>query len=146
MKSQYAVDNYKKIQVNTLDSLKLIIMLYESAIDNLNHAIEYIQTGDIEKRNAQCKFVSRIITELNVALDFEKGGDIALNLSRIYNYVNRKIAKANARNVADPLKEIIFLLSELKEAWQACENIQFQQLNQVQPQLEENKMQISLTG
>ena len=40
---------YKKASVNTLDQNKLIIMLYDGAIKNATFAVEYMNSGDIEK-------------------------------------------------------------------------------------------------
>ncbi|OGL41983.1 MAG: flagellar export chaperone FliS [Candidatus Schekmanbacteria bacterium RBG_13_48_7] len=132
--------------MNTLDSLKLIVILYERAIENLNYAMGFIQTGNIEERNKHCLFVSRIITELKVSLDFDKGQDIAKNLSRLYNYINRKIGEANIKNNSEPLKEIIVILSELKEAWIDCAKKENNSMNYQQSQSEDQTKQISFTG
>ena len=40
---------YKKASVNTLDQNKLIIMLYDGAIKNANFAVQYMESGEIEK-------------------------------------------------------------------------------------------------
>ena len=58
-----------------------------------------------------------IISELMVALDFEKGGDIAKNLFSIYVYMNRELLNANINKDSEPLKRVKKLLMELREAW-----------------------------
>ncbi|MBA7679772.1 hypothetical protein ES703_88076 [subsurface metagenome] len=52
-----------------------------------------------------------------VSLDFEKGGEIAKNLFRLYMYMNRKLLDANINKDRGPLEEVKKLLQELRAAW-----------------------------
>ena len=42
---------YNQIHYNTSDPLKIIVMLYDGAINYLHKAIEYNETGDIKNMN-----------------------------------------------------------------------------------------------
>ena len=59
-----------------------------------------------------------MIGELQTALDFEKGGEIAVSLDRLYDYLLRRLTEANANRDPAPLEEIIRLLGMLESAWQ----------------------------
>ena len=72
---------YKETQVKTATPGKLIIMLYDAAIKNINQACECMDEG-FKKNDVASKCIIKaqdIISELMVSLDFEQGGEIAKN-------------------------------------------------------------------
>jgi flagellar protein FliS len=52
-----------------------------------------------------------------LGLDTQRGGDIAANLERLYDYMSRTLLKANLENRVDLLKEVSSLLREVKLGW-----------------------------
>ena len=60
---------YKKASVNTLDQNKLIIMLYDGAIKNANFAVQYMESGEIEKVHDSLIKTKNIVTELLATLN-----------------------------------------------------------------------------
>ena len=52
-----------------------------------------------------------------LGLDKERGGDLAQNLERLYDYASRTLLKANLENRSDLLKEVTSLLREIKLGW-----------------------------
>ena len=58
-----------------------------------------------------------IVDSLRVSLDSEQGGEIAHNLSALYDYLTRRLLEANATKAADMLEEVAGLLREIKVAW-----------------------------
>jgi len=109
---------YQQADVNTADPLKLIIMCYDGAINNLRAARECIVAHDLEGKADAFDRASDFIGELNRALDFERGGEIARNLNALYNYMQRRLMEANIRLETGTVDEIIGLLEELRSAWQ----------------------------
>lgn len=108
---------YRKASVNTLDQHKLIIMLYEGAIKNINFAIQYINNKNIEKSHNSMVKAKNIISELMSSLNMEKGGEVAKNLKSLYAFMFSQLIEANMNKDIKPLKNIINLLKELKLAW-----------------------------
>jgi flagellar protein FliS len=51
-------------------------------------------------------------------LNVERGGEIALNLLTIYEYMNRRLVDANLRKDAQPVREVEKLMRELLPAWE----------------------------
>ncbi|MDV7398396.1 flagellar export chaperone FliS, partial [Arthrospira platensis SPKY1] len=47
------------------------------------------------------------------------GGDIAANLDRLYDYMQRRLVEANLRSDIALLDEVAELLRPVKEAWDA---------------------------
>ena len=94
MAFQNAYSAYQKTNVNTASQGRLVVLLYEGAIKQLTMAMSYIDENnkinprDIEKYGICLQKVQAIITELQVSLDMEKGGDIAKNLMALYVFFN----------------------------------------------------------
>ncbi|MGK7609019.1 flagellar export chaperone FliS, partial [Salmonella enterica] len=54
---------------------------------------------------------------LKAGLDQEKGGEIATELSELYDYMIRRLLQANWRNDAQAIEEVEGVLSNNEEAW-----------------------------
>ena len=108
---------YKKASVNTLDQNKLIIMLYDGAIKNANFAVQYIESGEIEKVHDSLIKTKNIVTELLATLNMEQGGEIAKNLKSLYSYMFSQLIEANMEKKSEPVMTVIDLLKELRGAW-----------------------------
>jgi len=108
---------YKTNQILNASPKKLIVLLYEGCIKNLKLAELHIAEKNIEKTNQALIKAQNIIAELMNTLDFEKGGEVAENLYRMYEYLARELIKANvSKNVAD-VKRSRELVEELRNAW-----------------------------
>ena len=108
---------YKKASVNTLDQNKLIIMLYDGAIKNASFAVQYMESGEIEKVHDSLIKTKNIVTELLATLNMEQGGEIAKNLKSLYSYMFSLLIEANMEKKSEPVLTVIDLLKELRGAW-----------------------------
>lgn len=99
------------------DRHRLIEMLMDGGMDRLAQARGAVIRGD---RPAKIKFIGKafdIIGGLRGGLDLDKGGDIARNLDELYDYMQRRLVSANARDDVTVLDEVSTLLGEIREAW-----------------------------
>ena len=108
---------YKKASVNTLDQNKLIIMLYDGAIKNANFAVQYMDSGEIEKVHDSLIKTKNIVTELLATLNMDQGGEIAKNLKSLYSFMFSQLIEANMEKKSEPVLNVIDLLKELRGAW-----------------------------
>ena len=115
---------YKEVDVNTSSPLQLVVMLYEGAILSLQQARDHIRNEDIEGRSKAINRCIAIITELQSCLNLKEGGEIAGSLDRLYDYMKRRICKANVDQSGEPLKEVEGLLENLCSAWRELANRQ----------------------
>ena len=113
----YGQNQYRKTQVNTVDRGRLIVLLYEGAINFLNKAENCLQEDDIVGANNLLNRAQDIIDELNAALNMDLGGEIAQNLRRLYLFMGDQLVQAKVRASADPIKEVVRMLSSLNQAW-----------------------------
>ncbi|WP_081097163.1 flagellar protein FliS [Erythrobacter donghaensis] len=60
---------------------------------------------------------SAIVIALEESLDFEKGGELALALARIYREASRRINAAMSPDKVDVLMSARQMLAEIAEAW-----------------------------
>lgn len=111
------IATYQENSVVTQSGEHLIVMLYDGAIKFLYQAIRACEADDApEKGNFVAKTVD-IINELDSVLDVEAGGDVALNLRKLYDFMRRHILKAHVKNDPRMFRDVIDLLEELNESW-----------------------------
>lgn len=113
-------DRYQAyIQDSVLGSnpVDLIRALYEGAIEATQGAGRCLKTGDMWGRAKAISKATNILTELIISLDHEKGGDLSLNLKRLYAYMQSRLLDAHIKQSAEPLQEVERLLNTLLEAW-----------------------------
>ena len=116
------VNAYRHTNVMTADPKRLVVMCYEGAISNLKLAKEKFEAGEYEAKARAVHKFQDIVTELLCSLNFEKGGQIATNLSAIYEYMNRRILEADIKKELGAYDEVLGMLEELKGAWEEISN------------------------
>jgi flagellar protein FliS len=118
----YRADHaYRRNSVETATPLGLIIMLYDGAITNIGRARRALAEEKWEEANRCLSKARDIVFELMGSLDFEKGGEIAGNLYRLYEYMTNRLLQAHLRRDASIASEVQGLLAQLKEAWEEAE-------------------------
>lgn len=122
--SARALDAYRHIGVETsmttLDQHQIVNLLYEGFLQAVNEARGALARGDVL---AKCNAVNRalrILTEgLGTALDRQDGGELARNLSALYDYCMYRLTEANARNDDTLFKEVHGLIEPIAQSWKA---------------------------
>lgn len=113
---------YKKIQIGTANQGKLIIMLYDGAIKFVNAAVGGIENKKFDVVCNNLLRAQRIIDELTFTLDLKKGGEIAQNLLKIYQYMNNRLVEGNVKKDPEILREVVRYLESLRNAWNEIVN------------------------
>jgi flagellar protein FliS len=113
------VDIYKEHTVSTQSKGRLIVMLYEGAIRFMNLAIKEIETGNFAEKGKYINKAQDIIHELNAVLDMDAGGEIAVNLRRLYAFMSKHLTEANVKKDPRMIREVINLMEELNQGWKA---------------------------
>lgn len=113
----YGLGAYKKTSIQTASKEQILLMLYQAAIKNCKKAIEGINDGDVRKKGEHIGKLQDIVIELNNSLDFEVGGDVARELSSLYDYVLYSSTQANIKLDVEPLEGCLKVLSTLYDGW-----------------------------
>jgi flagellar protein FliS len=124
MSTSAAISAYNKVGlesgVTAADPHKLISMLYQGALLAIANAKNGILRNDIPAKGKAISHAILIIDSgLNASLNKEVGGDLALNLAALYDYMSGRLLVANLNNDMEALNEVARLLGELKEAWES---------------------------
>jgi flagellar protein FliS len=98
---------------------KLVLMLFDGALLAVSDARRHLAEKNIAEKGRQISRAIQIIAGgLDASLDKEQGGDLAVRLSSIYDYLCARLLHANLKNDAGALEEVNRLLSELRSAWE----------------------------
>ncbi len=110
---------YKETSIKTASSSKIVLMLYDEAIKQMDFACEQLEnkSKQIDAINSSIIKAQEIITELMVSLDFDKGGEIAKNLFSLYMFFNKELMSANVNKDPQPIKRIRKMVTDLRDAW-----------------------------
>jgi flagellar protein FliS len=112
--------DYRQKQIMTATRMELVLMLYDECIRSLQRAEQaFNEEGpkQVEAVSNAILHAENIITELAVSLDMEKGGDVAHNLHRLYDFMLHHLSRANVRKTRQPIVEVRDMLGELRDAW-----------------------------
>lgn len=88
-------DQYRKTSVETLSPAKLLLMLYDGALNFLSNAKKAIEEKDIPRAHSQIVRAQDIVVELMATLNM----DIPLSnqLYALYDYIHRRLVEANIK-------------------------------------------------
>ncbi len=109
---------YERTSVDSASKGELVVLCYDKAIQFLGMARRYYEDGEYEKKGMALQKALDIINELQSSLDFENGGQIALNLDRIYSYLSQRLLLADYSMDLSIFDEAVKHLTGLKEAWE----------------------------
>lgn len=106
-------------QVETRDSHKLVLMLFEGALLQISSAGIFIRQNEVTRKGeAIGKAINIIDGGLRACLDYKAGGELADKLGALYEYMCNRLLHANLHNDQGALDEVSALLMEIKSAWE----------------------------
>ncbi|MBI3329147.1 MAG: flagellar export chaperone FliS [Nitrospinae bacterium] len=115
MKQGYRV--YQHAHVTTADRGRLLLMLYEGAINFLREAERRMRAGDGAKAREFQGRAFAIISELMNTLNHQAGGEIAANLHRLYAFMLHHLSEGNVRQDPKHFNDVARQLTILNDAF-----------------------------
>ena len=99
---------------------KLIGMLFDGLLETLGTARHAMAAREVSRKGEALSKAIRILEEgLRGSLDRQQGGNLALQLDSLYEYMIGRLLVANLRNDIAALEEVSRLTNELRDAWHA---------------------------
>jgi len=100
------------------DPHRLILLLFEGASVALDQAKAKMAINDYPgKSDAIVKAIAIIADGLSASLNVEAGGELAINLKAIYDYMIQRLIHANVHMDVPAVDEVQTLLEEIGGAW-----------------------------
>lgn len=108
---------YREMHLVSSTPEETVLMLYDGVIRFLKEAAKEIADNNIRAKIRLLEKAEKIIDYLQSCLDMAKGGEIAENLHRLYDYMLVTLTEANLYNDAAKIEEIANLLGTVREGW-----------------------------
>jgi flagellar secretion chaperone FliS len=117
-----AIGKYKKVDMHSAvlsaSPHRLVQLLFDGAIARVAEAKGHTERGDMPRKVASISACVNIVNGLRGSLNMEKGGEIAIHLDQLYDYIARRLIAANRRNDLAALAEVQQLLHDLRKGWE----------------------------
>ncbi|MGD0843791.1 MAG: flagellar export chaperone FliS [Geobacteraceae bacterium] len=114
---QMPLKQYQQTQVSTSSPEKILLMLYDGAINFSRIAMEKAANGDKSERGKYVGKAQGIVAELMNTLDHEVGGVVAERLTQLYMYIINEYVHANVNNSVTSLENTVKILGMLRDTW-----------------------------
>ncbi|HYM34574.1 MAG TPA: flagellar export chaperone FliS [Steroidobacteraceae bacterium] len=99
------------------DPHRLIVMLMDGALERIAAARGCIKNKAYVEKSKLIHRAVAIIDQLSNSLDMNTGGEIAVNLKDLYDYMGRQLLEATVQNDAEKLDQVLGLLNQIRGAW-----------------------------
>lgn len=110
-------NQYQNTQVSTSSPEKLLLMLYDGAINFTRIALDKMEKKDIAGKGLYIGKAQAIVSELMNTLNHEVGGEISRQLERLYLYLIDEYLAANINNSPRSLQNALKILTILRDTW-----------------------------
>ncbi|QFU23495.1 flagellar export chaperone FliS [Shewanella eurypsychrophilus] len=118
-----SLQSYRKVslenEISVASPHRVIQMMFEGALQRIAQSRYAIENGDIGNKGIFIGKAIGLITGLNSSLNMDAGGEIAGNLSNLYDFMLRRISEANINNDIQALDDVSDILKIIKEGWDA---------------------------
>lgn len=129
---------YQQVNVTSevldADPHRLIQLLMEAALTRMSQAKGAMERKEMGLKAQLLGRVMEIIHTLQGSLNHEAGGEVAANLERLYDYMNRRLLEASAGNDQAMVDEVMGLLLQVKEGWDGIRQDYLNTLNGTEAQ------------
>ena len=118
------IKQYQASNINTATPEKLMILLFDGAIQFLLKAKTAITENNFKERSVNIDGARKIIRELMRTIDLENGNDVSKNLFRLYNRMVMNLIKANVQRNSEMIDAVIDDLTNIRWGFQKAIEIQ----------------------
>ena len=118
------IKQYQASNVNTATPEKLMIMMFDGALQFLQKAKIAIAEGKLQERSQNIDGARKIIRELMRTIDLENGNDGSKQLFKLYNKMAMNLIKANVQRNATLIDNVIEDITNIRWGFQKAIEIQ----------------------
>ena len=112
------IKQYQTSNITTATPEKLMILLFDGALQFLQKAKTAIAENNLKERAENIDGARKILRELMRTIDLENGNDVAKSLFRLYNRMVMNLIKANVSRDSSKIDLVIEDLTNIRWGFQ----------------------------
>lgn len=120
MTSSGQVGAYQAVQATTAEPGQLMLLLFDGAVRFLTRAQRRLEAGDVAQFAQSIARAQAILAELRSSLNHEQGGEVAENLERLYEFMQRHLTLGLISRSGTHVEQVLRPLQTIREGFQAA--------------------------
>lgn len=121
MQSAMLYQQYKNQSLETLTKGEIVVKLFEEVSKQVSTAIFLTNSGNSVKAYNCIAKAQKVIQTLDFSLDMKYA--ISIELKDMYAFLYQKLGEANAKGDIILMKDLLFLIDELKVTFRQAEKL-----------------------
>jgi len=121
MLNNEAYGNYHAVnldaQTASASPVELVLVLTDGLLEELARARGHIVGKRYEQKAISLDKCTQIINGLSSSLDFDNGGEVVVNLARLYDYCAGRLYTAGIKLDPAMIDEVTTLMTTIKRGW-----------------------------
>ena len=118
-----SLQSYRKVsldsEITVASPHRIIQLMFAGALQRLAQARYAMEQNELVNKGVYIGKAVSIIIGLQNSLNMDAGGQIAKNLSDLYDFMLRKITEANLNNDVKAIDDVCEVLRTINEGWDA---------------------------
>lgn len=110
--------SYQATQIATATKEQLLLITYDIGIRSCQIAEGALAAKDYDLANREILRAQNVVRELMVTLNLERGGEVAENLMRLYDFMHNYLIEANIEKDVKKLNVVSSMFKELRQTWE----------------------------
>lgn len=111
------LQQYKTTALETAPNETLLLLLIETVQERLGQAKDALEAGDKREARSHMAFARSAFSEMMISLDHDVAPELSSQLSRLYMWCIRELAKAGSEQSAERLEGVRKVTNSLLETW-----------------------------
>ncbi len=109
---------YRRAATQQASVVGLVIALYDTLAGDMQRAIAAMRRNDIEDRCEHLRHGFSVLTQLEILIDTDHGGQTAVSLHKLYRHLRNEMMGAQFAQNPVLLEQAVTLLLDVRSAWQ----------------------------
>ncbi len=112
--------SYRDVQTATADPARLVIVLLDGTVRFLTQAQRALERDDGITFVQSVARANRVILHLASTLDYEAGGDIAVDLARLYDFMFHHLVEAMSKKSEANVAEVLRVIRTIRDGFETA--------------------------
>ncbi len=125
MTTQHGYGDYQTAnlegQTASASPVRLVVVLMDGLLDEMARARAHIEAKRYEEKGHSLNKCIGMLHGLTSALDFDAGGDVVVNMARLYEYCTWRLNEAGLTLDPAIIDEVSELIRTLRAAWEGVD-------------------------